>query len=70
MNRVTIEDLNRAMKPLSSRTGQEYSLDIAYGGYRLANEDGSQVFSKRVSKRELRDQIWLAIEVIAHGKGE
>ena len=68
--RVTIGELNRAMDLLTGYTGQEYTLDIAYGGYRLANEDGSQAFSKRVSKRELRDQIWLAIEVMAHGNGE
>ena len=70
MNRVTIGELYRAMKLLSERTGEEYTLDIANGGYRLANEDGSHIFSKRVSKRELRDQIWLAIEVMAHGNGE
>ena len=70
MNRVTIGEQNRAMDLLTRYTGQEYTLDIANGGYRLANEDGSHIFSKRVSKRELRDQIWLAIEVMAHGNGE
>ena len=53
------------MRRLTDCTGTEYSLDIAYGGYRLANKKGSYTYSKRVSKRELHDQIWLAIEVLS-----
>ena len=63
---VTLHDLDIAMRRLTDCTGTEYSLELVKGGlYRLANKKGSYTYSKRVSKRELHDQIWLAIEVLS-----
>tara|TARA_R110000824_G_scaffold821_2_gene5034 strand:- start:9541 stop:9762 length:222 start_codon:yes stop_codon:yes gene_type:complete len=66
--RIKMKDLEGVMDMLSRYTNQTYTLDIAYGGYRLANEDGSYLLSHRVSKKELYEQIHLAIEVISHAQ--
>ena len=65
VQRINKADLDKAMRRLTDCTGTEYSLDIAYGGYRLANKKGSYTYSKRVSREVLHDQIWLAIEVLS-----
>ena len=62
--RVTEKMLKESVFRLSHVSGDEYALDGAYGGYRLTNADGSHEYSKRSTKRDLYDAVWLAIEVL------
>ena len=66
--RIKDSDLDRAVSILSNDSGVEYGIDRAYGGCRLVSKDGSREFSMRGTKREIYDQIWVAIEVLAFNK--
>ena len=68
MHRITEKYLNRAVAILSEQSGVEYGIDKANGGCKLVSKDGSREFSKRGTRREIYNQIWVAIEVIANNK--
>jgi len=65
---ISEKDLNRAVAILSEQSGVEYGIDKANGGCKLVSKDGSREFSKRGTRREIYNQIWVAIEVIANNK--
>ena len=66
--RITESDLDRAVSILSDLSGYEYGINKAYGGYKLVSKDGSVEISKRGTRREIYNQIRVAIEVIANNK--
>ena len=66
--RIKQSDLDRAISILSNDSRVEYGIDKAYGGYKLVSKDGSREFSKRGTKREIYDHIWVAIEVIRNNR--
>ena len=67
-DRITESDLDRAVSILSDLSGYEYGINKAYGGYKLVSKDGSVEISKRGTRREIYNQIRVAIEVIANNK--
>ena len=67
--RIKQSDLDRAISILSNDSRVEYGIDKNHGGYKLVSKDGTRAFSKRGTRREIYNQIWVAIEIIANNKG-
>lgn len=62
--RITLDRLKRVIQTLAATTGQSYGLDQAYGGVKLTDAGGGRELSMRLTKSELYEQCWFAIQII------
>lgn len=62
--RVTRAELKHYVQILANNTGEDFSLDIAYGQPKLVAHNGSRNVSARMTTRELYNAVRVAINVI------
>jgi len=62
--RVTRAELKRYVQILAKNTGEDFSLDIAYGEPKLVAHNGSRNISARMTTAELYNAVRVAINVI------
>jgi len=68
VNRVTRQDLEKAIKRLERTTGKKFDLNIDGTGVKLGKEGGSTELSPRMKTRELYDSIHVALNIIGYAK--
>ena len=70
MKRILKSDLTNAMTVLQRATNhtQDFSYDMAYGGYKLVREHGAWEVSPRLSKREMYMWMCAYIDGIQDGQ--
>ena len=64
--RITKSEIRHHVDLLAKITGEDFSLDIAYGGYKLVAEGGSRNISARMTGREIYNSIRTALNVLDH----
>lgn len=62
--RITKSEIQHQVNLLANQTGEDFELDIAYGGYRLVAEGGSRNLSARMNGREIYNSIRTALKVL------
>ena len=69
MKRILKSDLTNALSVLQKTTNntQDFSYDMAYGGYKLVRANGAWEVSPRLSKREMWMWMWAYIHGIQDG---
>lgn len=66
--RVSKSEIRHHVELLAKMTGEDFELDIAYGGYKLVAEGGARNISARMTGRELYNSIRTALNVLDHLK--
>lgn len=67
---TTVKDLTNVIRNLAAETGTPFGLDQAYGGVRLTDESGGRELTPRVTKGQLYDIVWSALNIIRYAKRE